>query len=220
MAPDPVVAAVTSKLVDKPQEALRKDLSYYNEELKVAQTVEISIDLVLAAKRQLGFLRTIDSITSLHSYGPAVLQAIQRWALCKKHIRLPYQRLLVFVPQKLLTKPSHVLFLRYQNCWMPLAAEAEDFDSSCNEAMGNVLLPPVDVQWVWHCHCLSPVQLTFLCSFSQYVTVSNIFFSAKSRQQIPIFMGTDPFTCEPRTDGLQGILQIRTRPRYQLPGSA
>lgn len=78
MAPDPVVAAVTSKLEDKPQECLQKELSYHEEELKFARTIEISIDLVLAAKRQLGFLRTIDSITSLHSYGPTVLQAIQR----------------------------------------------------------------------------------------------------------------------------------------------
>ena len=78
MAPLPVVAAVTSKVGDKPQDYLQKDLSYHEEELKFAQTIEISIDLVLAAKRQLGFLRTIDSITSLHSYGPTILQAIQR----------------------------------------------------------------------------------------------------------------------------------------------
>ena len=97
MAPDPVVAAVASKFADKPQEALRKDLSYHEEELKLAQTIEISIDLVLAAKRQLGFLRTIDSITSLHSYGPAVLQAIQRWAICRKEIRLPHKRLRLYL---------------------------------------------------------------------------------------------------------------------------
>ena len=103
MASDPVVAAVTSKFADKPQEALRKDLSFYEEELKLAQTIEISIDLVLAAKRQLGFLRTIDSISSLHSYGPAVLQAIQRWEFCRKDVRWHYQRLCL-IPQKPLNR--------------------------------------------------------------------------------------------------------------------
>lgn len=100
MAPDPVVAAVTSKFANNPQEVLRKDLSYHEEELKLAKTIEISIDLVLAAKRHLGFLRTIDSISSLHSYGPAVLQAIQRWAVFREGIRLSHQRLRS-IPQKL-----------------------------------------------------------------------------------------------------------------------
>lgn len=41
---------------------------------------------------------------------------------------------------------------------MPLAAEAEDFDhNSKPEVIEATLLPPVDVHWVWHCHCLSPV---------------------------------------------------------------
>jgi len=75
MAPESVVPSAGE---DKPQERLYRELSYHDEELKLARTVEISIDLVEAAKRQLGFLRTIDSITSLHCYGPTVLQAIQR----------------------------------------------------------------------------------------------------------------------------------------------
>lgn len=65
-------------MMDAEKESVQKTLSYHEDELKVARTIEVSIDLVLAAKRQLGFLRTIDSLTSLHTSGPAVLQAIQR----------------------------------------------------------------------------------------------------------------------------------------------
>jgi hypothetical protein len=49
----------------------------YAEELKAAQRITLSVDLVLAAKRLLGFLRTIDSLPCLHR-GPLVLRAIQR----------------------------------------------------------------------------------------------------------------------------------------------
>lgn len=36
---------------------------------------------------------------------------------------------------------------RYKQFWMPLAAEL---------GQSQTLLPPLDVQWVWHCHCLNP----------------------------------------------------------------
>jgi hypothetical protein len=39
---------------------------------------------------------------------------------------------------------------RYEKCWLPLAAGYVGTEESA-------LLPPLDVQWVWHCHCLSPV---------------------------------------------------------------
>lgn len=78
---DPKAAADVAKTLTENVRAevtVRKGiLSYHEEELKRAQTIQISVDLVLAAKRQLGFLRTIDSITSLHR-GPAVLHAIRR----------------------------------------------------------------------------------------------------------------------------------------------
>ncbi|KAH9305591.1 hypothetical protein KI387_009995, partial [Taxus chinensis] len=35
----------------------------------------------------------------------------------------------------------------YKQIWMPLAAEM---------GQSQALLPPLDVQWVWHCHCLNP----------------------------------------------------------------
>ncbi len=54
----------------------------YVEELKCAQRVSISVDLVLAAKRELGFLRTIESLPFLHG-GPAIYRAIRRYKFCK-----------------------------------------------------------------------------------------------------------------------------------------
>lgn len=78
---DPKAAADAAKILTEKFQAevtVRKEkLSYHEEELKRAQTIQISVDLVLAAKRQLGFLRTIDTITGLHR-GPAVLHAVHR----------------------------------------------------------------------------------------------------------------------------------------------
>lgn len=50
------------------------------EELSAAQRILFDIDLVCAAKRLLGFLRTINSLPCLHK-GPAVLRAIRRYHL-------------------------------------------------------------------------------------------------------------------------------------------
>ncbi|CAK9857891.1 unnamed protein product [Sphagnum jensenii] len=97
----------------------------YVEELKCAQRVSISVDLVLAAKRELGFLRTIESLPFLHG-GPAIYRAIRR----------------------------------YQEFWMPLALDL-------------LLLPPLDVQWVWHCHCLNPVGYRDYC-IKKYGRVINV----------------------------------------------
>lgn len=50
------------------------------EELRAALRIGFSVDLAFAAKRQLGFLRTIDSLPCLHK-GPAVLRAIRRFGM-------------------------------------------------------------------------------------------------------------------------------------------
>eukprot|EP01018_Ginkgo_biloba_P004606 Gb_23373 [translate_table: standard] len=48
---------------------------------------------------------------------------------------------------------------RYEELWMPLAAEEAN--------TGSALLPPLDVQWVWHCHCLNPRAYQKYC-FSKF----------------------------------------------------
>lgn len=47
---------------------------------------------------------------------------------------------------------------RYKQFWMPLAAEL---------GHSHTLLPPLDVQWVWHCHCLNPDSYRRYC-FSRF----------------------------------------------------
>ena len=54
------------------------ECSVHDQELNSARGIELSVDLVAASKRLLAFLRTIDSITNLHS-GFAVKRAILRW---------------------------------------------------------------------------------------------------------------------------------------------
>ncbi|XP_024394182.1 glycine-rich domain-containing protein 2 isoform X1 [Physcomitrium patens] len=100
-----------------------------SEELSTALRINFSMDLVFAAKRQLGFLRTIDSLPCLHK-GPMVLRAIRR----------------------------------YQKFWMPLVADSLKFDALLNvDSTGKSLLPPLDVQWIWHCHRLNPVVYRRYC---------------------------------------------------------
>lgn len=58
---------------------------------------------------------------------------------------------------------AKLLMNRYQNLWLPLVADSLKFDSLLNfDSKGKILLPPLDVQWVWHCHCLNPVSCNLL----------------------------------------------------------
>lgn len=45
---------------------------------------------------------------------------------------------------------------RYRNYWMPLASKIE-------LVSGKNILPPLDVQWVWLCHCLNPKSYQHFC---------------------------------------------------------
>lgn len=78
MAADPAMRVLTHPspgLWQEQQELEKRSV----EEVRAAQRISLSLDLVLAAKRHLGLLRTIDSLPCLHR-GPAVTRAIQRCA--------------------------------------------------------------------------------------------------------------------------------------------
>lgn len=45
---------------------------------------------------------------------------------------------------------------RYHNCWMPLVAKSDSLYE-------KDLVPPLDVQWVWLCHCLKPKDYQHFC---------------------------------------------------------
>lgn len=50
---------------------------------------------------------------------------------------------------------------------MPLVADSLKFDALLNaDSKGKGLLPPLDVQWVWHCHRLNPVRVKAQLLFS------------------------------------------------------
>lgn len=45
---------------------------------------------------------------------------------------------------------------RYLHCWLPLL---EKYTVSNGVVMeGSNLVPPLDCEWVWHCHRLNPVR--------------------------------------------------------------
>lgn len=98
--------------------------------------VRVGIDLVAAAKRNLGFLRLVDESTWLHRK-PTILEAIRR----------------------------------YDELWMPLI---------CDLMVGItplMILPPLDIEWVWFCHTLNPVSYRQYCEsrFSKLIGKPAIF---------------------------------------------
>lgn len=50
-------------------------------------------------------------------------------------------------------------FFRYEELWMPLIS-----DLTVAGASPPMILPPLDVEWVWFCHTLNPVSFKF-CLF-------------------------------------------------------
>lgn len=61
---------------------------------------------------------------------------------------------------------------RYQDCWMPLAAKC----TTGREMNHNCYLPPLDVQWVWHCHCLNPKAYQQFCKLRYSKIIDVPFF--------------------------------------------
>ncbi|CAA7039014.1 unnamed protein product [Microthlaspi erraticum] len=90
-----------------------------------AQKIEISVDLLAAAKQQLQFLETVDRHRWLYQ-GPALERAVYR----------------------------------YNACWLPLLAKYSEAESLVSE---GPLVPPLDCEWIWHCHRLNPVRFKSDC---------------------------------------------------------
>ena len=62
---------------------------------------------------------------------------------------------------------------RYEQCWLPLAAENNE----------KVLAAPMDIEWVWHCHMLSPLTYEKDCLATVGVTVNHKLMSEKERER-------------------------------------
>ncbi|KAI3448542.1 hypothetical protein Pfo_005207 [Paulownia fortunei] len=105
-------------------------------EISEEGTVRFSVDLVAAARRNLGFLRLVSDSHWLHEK-PTIFEAIRR----------------------------------YDQLWMPLIA---DLTTGSKPPM---ILPPLDVEWVWYCHTLNPANYRHYCEskFSKLIGKPTIF---------------------------------------------
>ncbi|KAL0387389.1 UNVERIFIED_CONTAM: Glycine-rich domain-containing protein 1 [Sesamum radiatum] len=105
-------------------------------EISEEETVRFSVDLVAAARRNLGFLRLVADSPWLHQQS-TLLEAIRR----------------------------------YDQLWMPLIA---DLTTGSKPPM---ILPPLDVEWVWYCHTLQPGNYRDYCEsrFSKLIGKPGIF---------------------------------------------
>eukprot|EP00257_Ricinus_communis_P001851 XP_002512465.2 uncharacterized protein LOC8287121 [Ricinus communis] len=106
-------------------------------EISEVDTFRLSLDLVSAAKRNIGFLRAVSDSQGLHEK-PAVLEAIRR----------------------------------YEELWMPLICDLMEGSTP------PMVLPPLDIEWVWFCHTLNPVSYRQYCKarFSKLIGKPAIFY--------------------------------------------
>ncbi|XP_075094627.1 glycine-rich domain-containing protein 1-like [Nicotiana tabacum] len=95
-----------------------RSLSKISEE----ETVRLSVDLVAASRRNLGFLRLVSESHWLHEK-PTILESIRR----------------------------------YDKLWMPLISDL------ANGSTPPMILPPLDIEWVWYCHTLNSVSYRQYC---------------------------------------------------------
>ncbi|XP_050273903.1 uncharacterized protein LOC126716900 isoform X2 [Quercus robur] len=106
-------------------------------EISEAETIRLGVDLVSAARRNIGFLRAVAESQWLHEKA-TVVEAIRR----------------------------------YDELWMPLISDLTVMGSPT-----PMVLPPLDVEWVWFCHTLNPVSYQQYCEsrFSKLIGKPAIF---------------------------------------------
>ncbi|KAH0728441.1 glycine-rich domain-containing protein 2 [Solanum tuberosum] len=140
-------------------------------EISEEETVRLSIDLVAAARRNLGFLRLVTESQWLQER-PNILESIRR----------------------------------YDQLWMPLIS---DLSNGSNPPM---ILPPLDIEWVWYCHTLNPVSYRQYCEsrFSKLIGKAAIFNEENEEYALNRCKGiwvqrypTEPFENESDDSNLQ-----------------
>lgn len=132
-------------------------------EISEEETVRLSIDLVAAARRNLGFFRLVTESQWLQER-PIILESIRRFITLLQHDYYSTTSsgtagFLIF------------FFFRYDQLWMPLIS---DLSTGSNPPM---ILPPLDIEWVWYCHTLNPVSYRQYCEsrFSKLIGKAAIF---------------------------------------------
>ncbi|KAK2965867.1 hypothetical protein RJ640_024709, partial [Escallonia rubra] len=117
-------------------------------EISEQETVRLSIDLVAAARHSLGFLRLVAESQWLH-HRPTMVEAIRRQVESCDDLGMYW----------------------YDELWMPLIS---DLMVGSNPPM---IVPPLDIEWVWFCHTLNPVCYRQYCEsrFSKLIGKFAIF---------------------------------------------
>ncbi|KAL0332404.1 UNVERIFIED_CONTAM: Glycine-rich domain-containing protein 1 [Sesamum calycinum] len=144
-------------------------------EWEEAQSTEINVDLVSAAKRQLKFLAAVDRNRWLYE-GPGLDRAIYRqeldlitalWNfLCSSLLIVTVdkqEKLFIVATISSIASSceafalssdrnnSCLSIIRYNAYWLPLLAKHSE-----TQLLEGPLVVPLDCEWVWHCHRLNP----------------------------------------------------------------
>ncbi|KAM6577902.1 hypothetical protein CsatB_029739 [Cannabis sativa] len=105
-------------------------------QISEVEAIKLGLDLVPAARRNIGFLKAVAASQWLHQK-PTLIEAIRR----------------------------------YNELWMPLISDL---------TVGStppLILPPIDIEWVWFCHTLNPVSYREYCEskLSKFIGKAAIF---------------------------------------------
>ena len=82
---------------------------------------------------------------------------------------------------------------RYEKLWLPLVSKHEDL----------ILIPPLDIAFVWHVHRLAPLQYSKFCKQHFHKILNSNTFSFQTNNKQPTLLANESIT-EPSA-------QIRTR---------
>ncbi|XP_060575002.1 uncharacterized protein LOC132732545 [Ruditapes philippinarum] len=109
---------------------------------------------------------------------------------------------------------------RYENYWLPLAAEHPN----------ECLAAPVDIEWIWLCHMLSPKQYESDCLALVGTVINHTFYSGQERQQLLQVSenhwlqmygpNEEPFTMEPQSIGNENTADTTSSLSYDVVAAA
>ncbi|XP_045161890.2 uncharacterized protein LOC123526677 [Mercenaria mercenaria] len=109
---------------------------------------------------------------------------------------------------------------RYEKYWLPLAAVHRD----------KCLAAPLDIEWIWHCHMLSPNNYESDCISLVGVVVSHTFYNKQEREQslqvakngwVQMYGDKDePFTMEFSKLDIDAVETFRSSLSYDLVAAA
>lgn len=103
---------------------------------------------------------------------------------------------------------KHAIY-RYEQFWLPLLKKV-----SFDESRDQELVPPLDIQWVWHTHMLCPIQYGWYCNEKFGRSLGHRLYSlqeAEQRRSMTKQLWEEEYSKEP--------FEIRRDPSIQIPDS-